>query len=127
MTLAPGTAPLTIQAVSRDNAVDLQQTLAQLPALAFADPIVNDLQIAGDADTELRIAFDLKNLSDTLDVNVGLTLDNARIASDLLALQADQLTGQIGYQSKTGFYSTDLSATLFGRAGHGRNGSSSDD
>ena len=115
MTLALGTAPLTIQAVSRDNAVDLQQTLAQLPALAFADPIVNDLQIAGDANTELRISFDLKNLSDTLDVNVGLILDNARIASDLLALQADQLTGQIGYQSKTGFYSTDLTATLFGQ------------
>ena len=77
MALAPGTAPLTIQAVSPNNAVDIQDTLAQLPALAFAEPVLNDLQIAGDADTELRIAFDLKNLSDTLDVKVGLTLDKA--------------------------------------------------
>ncbi len=113
--LAPGTAPLTIQALSRDGAVDIQHTLAQLPALAFADPIVNDLQIVGDADTELRIAFDLKNLLDTLDVNVGLTLDNARIGSNLLGLQADKLTGKVGYQTTTGFYSTDLSATIFGR------------
>lgn len=113
--LAPGKAPLTIQAVSHNNAFDIQQSLAQLPALAFADPIMNDLQIAGDADTELRIAFDLKNLSDTLNVTVGLTLDNAHIGSDLLALQADNLTGKIGYQTTTGFYSTDLSATIFER------------
>jgi len=113
--LARGTTPLTIQAVSRNNALDIQQTLAQLPALAFAGPIVNDLQIAGDADTELRIAFDLKKPSDTLDVSVGVTLDNARIGSNLLALQADKVTGQIGYQTTTGFYGTDLSATLFGR------------
>ena len=113
--LAPGTVPLTIQAISGNNALDIQQTLTQLPALAFADPVVDDLQIAGDADTELRIAFDLKNPSDTLDVNVGLTLDNARIGSDLLALQADKLTGLVGYRTTTGFYSTDLSATIFGR------------
>ena len=115
MALAPGTAPLTIQAVSPNNAVDIQDTLAQLPALAFAEPVLNDLQIAGDADTELRIAFDLKNLSDTLDVKVGLTLDNALIGSELLGLQADKLTGRIGYDTTTGFNSTDLSATLFGR------------
>ena len=113
--LAPGTAPLRIQAISRNNAPDIKQSLAQLPALAFADAVLDDLQIAGDADMELRIGFDLKNLSDTLDVNVGLILDNARIGSDLLALQADKLTGQVGYQTATGFYSTDLSATLFGR------------
>ena len=106
--LARGTAPLRIQAVSRNNAVDIQQALAQLPALAFADPIVNDLQIAGVAATELRIAFDLKRPSDTLDVNVGVTLDDARIGSNLLALQADKVTGQVGYQTATGFYSTDL-------------------
>ena len=113
--LARGTAPLTIQAVSRNNALDIQQTLAQLPALAFAGPIVNDLQIAGDADTELRIAFDLKDLPNTLDVNVGVTLNSARIGSHLLALQADNVAGQVGYQTTTGFYGSDLSATLFGR------------
>ena len=113
--LSPSKAPLTVQAISHNNAVDIQQTLAQLPALSFADSIFDDLEVVGDTDTDLRIAFDLKNLSETLDVNVGMTLNGARIASELLALQAEKLTGKIGYQTTTGFYSTDLTATIFGR------------
>lgn len=96
---------------------ELLQALRRLPALSMAAPVMRDLSIHGEdmADTRLSLSFDLKNVIDSLDVNVEVDLTEARMGSTLLDLQAEQVTGRLNYRTQTGFESPGLAASVFGR------------
>ena len=78
---------------------------------------MRDLSVQGEdfADTRLGLSFDLKNVIDTLDVNVEVDLAEARVGSTLLDVQAEQVTGRLNYRTQSGFDSPGLAALVFGR------------
>ena len=96
---------------------ELLQALQRLPALSMAAPVMRDLSVQGEdfADTRLGLSFDLKNVIDTLDVNVEVDLAEARVGSTLLDVQAEQVTGRLNYRTQSGFDSPGLAALVFGR------------
>ena len=95
----------------------LLKTLKQLPALSVADAVMHDLTVAGDqlAQTRMELAFDLRDISQTLNLGVDVDLSGASVASALLDLRADNVSGVLRYRTSTGFESDELRATVFGR------------
>ena len=102
---------------SEDSPVSLLNTLKQLPALAVADTVMRDLTVGGDQPiaTRMTLAFDLRDITDTLDVAVDVDLSGARLESELLDLAATEVSGMVRYRTRTGFDSDGLSAVVFGR------------
>ena len=106
-----------LTAQSADQPSDLLDTLKQLPALTMADAVMRDLTVGGDqfAQTQMALAFDLRDISNTLDVAVDVDLADAQVNSALLDLAATEVTGALRYRTETGFETQDLTAKLFGR------------
>ena len=69
----------------------LLKTLKQLPTLFVADAVMHDLTVSGDqlARTRMELAFDLRDISQTLNLAVDVDLSGASVASALLDLRAE--------------------------------------
>ena len=109
--------PLALQARAAATPVKVLNTLRQLPVLAVAAPVMDDLTVAGEADvvSDLNLAFDLRSIDQTVDVRVTSMLDSVRVASALLNLEAEGVTGAFSYGTDTGFVSDELRGTVFDR------------
>ena len=57
----------------------------------------------------------MRDITDTLDVAVDVELSGAQLESELLDLAATEVSGMLRYRTRTGFYSDDLNAVVFGR------------
>ena len=106
-----------LNARSAGSPNSLLNTLKQLPALSVADPVMRDLTILGDQSTSARmaLAFDLRDITDTLDIAVDVDVSGARLESELLDLAATEVSGTLRYRTQTGFDSDGLTAVMFGR------------
>jgi len=115
--IASEAIPLAMQARATATPVKVLNTLRQLPALAAAAPVMDDLNVAGKADvvSDLNLVFDLRSIDQTVDVHVTSGLDNVRVASALLNLEAHGVTGAFSYGTETGFVSNELQGTVFDR------------
>ena len=116
--ITPEGVPLAIQARAEATPPSVLTTLRQLPALAASIPVMDDLTVQGDANvvSDLNLAFDLRNITQTVDVRVVSMLDNVHVASKLLNLKAHEVTGALSYGTDTGFVSNELKGTVFGRS-----------
>ena len=108
---------LGLKAQSDGKPGEILAALEQLPALSMAYPVMRDLAVGGEEPTEtsVDIRFDLRDLSQTLDVDVDVTLSNATVASSLLDLRAQSLSGDLSYRTPTGFESNGIAARVFDR------------
>ena len=106
-----------LNAQAAGSPTSLLSTLQQLPALAVADTVMRDLTVGGDQPiaARLALAFDLRDITDTLDVAVDVELSGARLESELLDLAATEVSGMLRYRTRTGFDSDGLKAEVFGR------------
>ena len=112
-----GAAWLALRSDVEGRPDQILRTLQALPALSVADPVMNDLALSGEelANASLDMTFDLTNLQETVDITVAVDLMEAGVSSALLDLQAEHVSGRLAYQTQTGFESSGLTATSFGR------------
>ena len=115
--LDAGSAWFALKSEVEGRPDQILRTLQALPALSVAELVMNDLTLSGEqpANASLGMKFDLRNLQKTVDINVAVDLIDARVESALLDLQAENVTGPLSYQTQTGFGSSGLTATTFGR------------
>lgn len=112
-----GAAWFALQSEVDANPDQILRTLQALPALSVAEAVMSDLTLSGEepADASFSMSFDLKNLQETVDINVAVDLIDAGVESALLDLQAENVSGRLIYQTQTGFEASGLTATTFGR------------
>ncbi len=106
-----------LNAQSAGSPTSLLDTLRQLPALTAADSVMRDLKVVGDqpAYARMAMAFDLRDINDTLSLAVDVDVSGARLESELLDLSATEVGGTLRYRTQTGFESDGLNGMVFGR------------
>ena len=76
---------------------------------------MRDLTVGGDLPAaRMALVFDLRDITDTLDVAVDVEL-SARSLNRVLDLAATEVSSMLRYRTWTGFDSDDLNAVVFGR------------
>ena len=110
--MPPGSDRLTVLARAEGNASDIQRTLLKSPLIAEGGELSN-WQLAGDADTTLRLGIPLGGQQD-VQVDLISTLQNGSLASDKRSLKLSAIDGEIGYRTGTGLYAKQLAGQFFG-------------
>ena len=113
--LRANTSRLSIKGQSDSEVHDLKAGLAVLPPLDFVRPLLNDLTTSGAASTEVMVGFDLRDISESLEVEVKTEFESVSVDSALLDLSAERISGGFSFHSGRGFESDDLRGFLLGR------------
>jgi uncharacterized protein YhdP len=113
--LGPERSWLQVRAHSESDVSELKQALYGLPPLDFVRPLLGDLTTTGAASTDMRVGFDLRDITQSVEVEVDVDFASATVDSALLGLTAERISGGLSYDTERGFESDDLRGVFFGR------------
>jgi uncharacterized protein YhdP len=113
--LRPERSWLQVRAHSESDVNGLKQALYGLPPFEIVRPLLDDLTTTGAASTDLMVGFDVRDIAQSVEVEVDVDLASVTVDSALLGLTAERVSGGLSYETERGFESDDLGGVLFGR------------
>lgn len=89
------------------------ELLRQSPVRELAGGVLDDLQLTGGAKGQLDLQLNFRSPESSLEVAVATDLSGASVASSVLSLQLDDVSGGLDFDLRDGFVSRDLEGLLF--------------
>ena len=109
----PSVGLIKVAGVGQGLAADGLNLLRESPIYGIAQPVLDDISLEGFIHGELGLVLDMYSASAEPEVNVALQIEGGALESNILMLSATDVSGDLRFDSKVGFTSQQLLASVF--------------